>query len=499
MGFKRADGGTIDQAVSVSGSDYILIGQGSATRVATIQQFADELDFFTSADLSEFITSAEAAGDYLTKVSAVNFITSASTSTLINSFGYITSASVSSFIASFNYVSANAVSASYLTKASSSAFTKVAEVCTLIETYNYLTSALASTTYIKSPISATTTVTREIRDVSAFDILFGSVPTTLYCKAIGSCTADSQVIFAGFRSDVIWRGSKANVGFGHPIAGLFRLDNEGTSIVAQGFGIEARVDFSGTGGYDKVELFKPAIQASADASAGASIIRIMGEPDMTDASSFNVEFMDYRSKQIDMKFRGRIIDNFSNHEYSPNTHPGVATNRYYYNTNYATASVSGNISRTVLIATPPITFAARTTVTRMGAHILTTASGVSARFGFYSMQNGVPTSLLKDFGSASAGVSGDIEAVGCAVMEAGTYFPCIQFNGGAANPGVRCVAMKDSYLVENYGGGVSNPVLAEAAIEDWIYVVNTASLPSAFGGVTRLRVGIVPQVWYRRV
>lgn len=109
MGFRRGSGAAFEVATSISTTDTVLVGQGSATREAPVSLFAGAF-----VDGFDFVTSASADSRYLTKASSSAFLKA-------GDVDYITSACASSLIKS---IVSTVVSAGYLTKVSSSAFLK---------------------------------------------------------------------------------------------------------------------------------------------------------------------------------------------------------------------------------------------------------------------------------------------------------------------------------------------------------------------------------------
>lgn len=114
------------------------------------------------------------------------------------------------------------------------------------------------------------------------------------------------------------------------------------------------------------------------------------------------------------------------------TNGGFATNRYYYGLGYVPASGS-SVQAANRLYFKPFVVTEETTFTRVGFEVTTGAAG-NARIGIYNFVNGIPTSLITDFGTVDTGTTGNKEVTISETLSPGIYAIATVFN---ATPDVR--------------------------------------------------------------
>lgn len=174
--------------------------------------------------------------------------------------------------------------------------------------------------------------------------------------------------------------------------------------------------------------------------------------------------------------------------------PAAFVNSRWYVSAAAGATSTGNVSRGLAIACPPILIPRRTSCNRLRCECTTAVASGTARLGLYKMDpaTGLPGALVVDAGTVTLDATGVKTVSFTAVtLEPGQYFPVIQAEGGAADPGMRLLAPNDTVLAWQYGSADATPF---GPPEDWLYAAHTGAFAATFGGVTRLRVGVFPAV-----
>ena len=164
-------------------------------------------------------------------------------------------------------------------------------------------------------------------------------------------------------------------------------------------------------------------------------------------------------------------------------HPGYVTGRFY-STVFASLSVL-NIAANTLYATP-IYVPTTTTITKMMAAVTTLAAGKSIELGIYNNSGGVPTTLLSDAGTISAGATGDIVKSGLSIVLAPGWYWVVMASDGT--PGVRGLTANDVNIM----GVATTNTNVRGINGSWTF--SAGNLPASFPAIT-YGASTFPVVW----
>jgi hypothetical protein len=309
-------------------------------------------------------------------------------------------------------------------------------------------------------------------------------------------TPTAAFVTSRMRKTIANATSASITGVSHPIGGYdWLVVNTGANTLDLAFVHEAKYTKSGAGTNTAVSFYKPALDTVT--GTVSTITLFDGDMDLTGITYTNAYLMNNANRSY-LKFNtvGQIIGATGN-EVPTTLNPGITTGRYYFSAEWGSAS-SAAVTKDLLIACPPIIIPARTTFTRIGVRVVTGVASSAVRFGIYKMENGVPTTKIYGSASATATTANntDVEDTISVTLEAGAYFLAYQNTGGATGATVKTLNFTDSYIMQIYGNGSSQP--DAASVEDWLYVSNTGALPTSFGAVTRTRVGgALPAVYLK--
>lgn len=192
MSWKTPDGNDVSAAGAIASNDLLIISRNNEGKMvqANLFEVGENLGFITSASVDEFITSQEASAKFLLRTSSLEFLTSASVSTLIDSFGFLTDG-LTSASADARYLTSAITTAQTCALVESYGYAttafSTAETCALIEGYSFLSSALttaqADSRYLTSTSAAALFLT-----TSEADTLF---MTTSEVESLGYITSAS--------------------------------------------------------------------------------------------------------------------------------------------------------------------------------------------------------------------------------------------------------------------------------------------------------------------
>jgi hypothetical protein len=312
-----------------------------------------------------------------------------------------------------------------------------------------------------------------------------------YTIRLTSNTTD-QVTAHTYRNLIIDANSFTMGGVSHGVLDFQYVVLDGPGTIGQAYIQEQRLGV--TGGIVVGTLY--GCTRVLDSGASGTIANLVWDhiPDTSGSSTFMTNY--YSRQHLDP----RLVELFYGRAYNINLEqtnvPAVtrfgSASRYY--PSLAGGGLSaGNVSRSLMIAAPPIHVSMRATINTIICECTTGVASVVARLGLYRIgADGLPSSLVIDAGTVSLATTGLKSLTFTAItLEPGLYFPVMQCTGGAADPGVRMMATNDAVLMSQYGAPVATPF---SAPEDWLYVPNAVALPGTFGAPTRLRVGIFPAI-----
>lgn len=171
-------------------------------------------------------------------------------------------------------------------------------------------------------------------------------------------------------------------------------------------------------------------------------------------------------------------------------HPGVNTSNYYFPAGAVGAATPSTLTAGVVYYTLLIV-PNTTTYTKIGAKVTSSVAASTMRFGIYQNSNGLPTSLIADYGTVTSASTGDQEITISQTLEPNCYWIAMQPSGAIAINWFLC-ALGHSFVGANSSAGTDfslfNGPISVAAL--------AATAPAI--SKTAVSTGFVPGFWVRK-